>query len=139
MYSALLPLIGIIIGAFLQYYFSRHLENVRIQREARIQAYTDYLKSICELAFPNQGESTDGSVINARIADAKCRICLYGSRKAITAFALFEERGASISTPEQYNAFISMVKIMRKDSVKSANVSIDQLGLILFGLNYKAK
>jgi len=79
MTTAIFPYFGIIIGAALQYFFTRHLDNQRHHRELRTKAYTDYLKCVCEqanLGKPRQSE--EGRELSTKTADAKCRICLYG-------------------------------------------------------------
>ncbi|WP_435014170.1 hypothetical protein [Xanthomonas arboricola] len=45
---------GIIVGAALQYFFSRHLDSLRTHRDARAKAYADYLRCMSEHANPNQ-------------------------------------------------------------------------------------
>jgi hypothetical protein len=45
MLTAILPVVGVLVGASLQYFFSRYLEVQRYQRDLRTQAYLDYIKS----------------------------------------------------------------------------------------------
>lgn len=136
--AAVFSFLGVVIGASLQYFFSRHLDSLRAHREARTKAYTDYLRCVGELAFPSQLESSDGHELNARTADAKCRVCLYGSTLAISAFARFERLGATTTTPEQRAAFTQMVKIMRVDSASSKSVEESDVRMILFGMAAEA-
>jgi membrane protein DedA with SNARE-associated domain len=48
--TAILSFLGVVMGASLQYVFTRYLDNQRHQRELRSQAYLHYLKSISGLA-----------------------------------------------------------------------------------------
>src|SRR5690606_8967849 len=120
MMTTIFSLLGLVIGALLQYFFSRHLDSLRAHRDARTKAYTDYLRCVCDHAFPDQSISSDGHELNARTADAKCRVCLYGSAPVIEAFADFGRHGSSIRSPEQMAVFTRMVLVMRKDSNGSA-------------------
>ena len=132
----ILPLIGVIIGASLQYFFTRHIENQRHLRDLRSKAYMDYLKCVCEQAqcFRN-GEAAMKELqdLFARTADSKARICLYGSNKAIHAFSIFEKLGASMGNDEQRQAFTNMVSIMRVDSGSKFGARADDLQIVLMG------
>lgn len=131
---ALVSFLGVVVGASLQYFFTRHLDDQRHYRTLRTQAYTDYLKSVCEQAqLVIQPQSKESREIFARTADAKSRICLYGSAEAIAAFAEFEHLGAKMGTKEQRRAFSQMVSVMRKDSGGRADASIDNLEILLLG------
>jgi len=131
---AIFSFFGVIIGAILQYFFTRHLDQQRAHRDARTSAYTDYLSCVSEHANPAQFlESTDGHELGARTADAKCRICLYGSSPTVAAFAKFERLGARMNSAEQRAAFTHMVAVMRKDSSGTAGVTADDLQIVLLG------
>jgi len=136
MTTAIFSFIGIVIGALLQYFFTRHLELQRSRREARTKAYMDYLQCISEHAntarhIPLQ----DVRSLAAKTADAKCRICLYGSSLAIEAFAAFERQGAAMNTAEQRALFTRMVSIMRGDSTSEPTVANDDLQVLLVGVD----
>lgn len=129
---ALLSFLGIVVGAALQYLFTRHLENQKHHRDLRTQAYTDYLKSVCEQAqLVTQRQSRESREIFARTADAKTRICLYGSAFVVAAFAAFERLGATMNTEEQRTSFSTMVSAMRRDSGGNSDVSINDIETIL--------
>ncbi len=135
MSTAILSFLGVIIGAGLQYLFTRHLDNQKHHRELRTKAYTDYLRCVSEHAtIRPQRQSQDGRELAARTADAKCRICLYGSAEALAAFAEFERLGAAMNTPEQCAVFSGMVGIMRSDSTKGGKVASRDLEAVLLGV-----
>jgi hypothetical protein len=132
--AAILSLIGLITGALLQFLFTRHLESKRHQRELRTKAYTDYLNCVSEHANSGvQRQSVEGRALSARTADAKCRICLYGSASAVEAFATFERLGATMGTEEQCEAFTEMVFLMRSDSAGGGKVALQDLRTVLLG------
>ena len=138
MTAAIFSFFGIMAGASLQYFFSRHLDSLRAHRDARTKAYTDYLRCVSEHANPDQMRSSDGHELGARTADAKCRICLYGSSGAIAKFARFERLGAAMSTPEQQATFTRMVAVMRSDSTSSTNIAAGDLQAVLLGVDRHA-
>src|SRR5208282_3144224 len=105
MATAVLPVIGVLVGASLQYLFTRYLETQRHQRELRTQAYLDYLKSVSGLAHLNEPQGSQERDLLASAADAKARICVYGSSQVIQAFASFERLGAEVASPAQRRGF----------------------------------
>jgi len=129
---AIISFLGLITGAILQYYFTRHLENQRHYRVLRTQAYMDYLKCVCEQAqLIVQNKSNDNKEIFARTVDAKARICLYGTKNTIEAFSKFEKLGATLNTPERRRAFCNMVSNMRTDSGSENLPNIEDIEIIL--------
>lgn len=131
---ALLSFLGVIAGASLQYIFTRHLENQKHHRSLRTQAYTDYLKSVCEQAtLALQSQSPESRELLARMVDSKSRICLYGSEAVVSSLAAFEQIGSALNTSEQRNCFANMVSAMRKDSKGRSGASVDSLEIILMG------
>ena len=136
---AIISFFGVVIGASLQYVFTRYLENQRHYRNLRTQAYMDYLKCVGEQAnLVDQAQSKVKREIFAKTADAKARICLYGSTEGIKAFALFDKVGAAMKTSQQRDAFTSMVLIMRNDSGSQSGAKFEDLRVILLG-NHEVK
>lgn len=134
MLTAILSFIGVIVGAALQYFFTRHIENQKHLRDLRSQAYMDYLKCVYEQAQFRPKENTqERKELFSKTGDAKARICLYGSNKTIAAFSLFEKLGASMATSEQRLAFTNMVAIMRVDSGSQSGAQAEDLKNVLLG------
>ena len=134
MLTAIFSFLGVVIGASLQYFFTRHIESQRHQRDLRSKAYMDYLKCVCEQAqFRYQENTKERAELFSRTADSKARICLYGSDNAIAAFSAFEKLGASMNTSEQRMAFTNMVSIMRSDSGNKFGANIEDLKVVLLG------
>jgi hypothetical protein len=134
MTTAILSFFGVIFGAGLQYVFTRYLENQRHFRALRTQAHMDYLKCVCDHANlrPRPQESEIRQLF-ARTADAKARICLYGSTESIRTFAIFEKLGAAMQSAEQRSAFIAMVAAMRRDSGSKSEPKGEDLQRVLLG------
>lgn len=136
MLTGLLPFLGVIIGASLQYFFTRHIEHQRLLRELRSKAYMDYLKCVCEQAqFRYKEDTKERQELFSRTGDSKARICLYGSNVAIQAFSLFEKLGATMNSVEQRQAFVDMVSIMRTDSGSEKGAEPGDLHNVLLGFH----
>ena len=135
MNTAVFSLIGLVVGAVLQFLFTRHLDNKKHQRDLRAKAYSDYLQCVSEHAnLGHQKNSTEGRQLGAKTADAKCRISLYGVPAVISAFASFERLGAAMNTNEQCSAFTDMVAAMRQDTLGSSSVAQADLEAVLLGV-----
>ncbi|WP_406643336.1 hypothetical protein [Pectobacterium brasiliense] len=133
-----LPFVGIVIGASLQYFFTRHIEYTRSLRDMKTKAYMDYLKGVCEQAQILMIADADNAQEKRReaflkVVDAKARICLYGSERVIHTFAEFEKLGSSISTKPQRDAFIKMAMFMRKDAGLKKLPAESDLSIVLLG------
>ena len=137
MNSTIYSLLGLVVGAVLQFYFTRHLDSKKHQRELRSNAYADYLQCVSEhanMAF--QKNSPEGRQLGAKTADAKARISLYAAPVVISAFAAFERMGATMNTDEQCNSFIEMVAAMRQDSLGGSSVMNADLQAVVLGVRH---
>jgi len=113
---AIMSFLGVVIGASLQYLFTRYLETQRHLRELRSNAYLDYFRSVSEQVHNADFQQLEDRDPLGKVADAKARICLYGSRAVVHSFAVFENLGATLVTAQQRAAFVAMVTAMRADS-----------------------
>jgi hypothetical protein len=125
--NALFTVVGIVLGAILTFFLTRRQESEKHKRAMITQAYSDYLCGVAESAHLNL-ESNEAEIL-AQIADAKARICLYGSPEVIALLAAFENAGASTVTPAQHELFASLVLTMRGDS----KIQRADLETVLFG------
>lgn len=125
---AILPLIGVMLGAGLQFLLSR--ANAREQQAAtlRSQAYADYLRAVAAASHLRSDEDLRDAHRDA--ADAKARIAVYGTVDVIRALARFEQSGAVLSNGLASGAFVSLVSCMRPHS---GDVSDHELELVLLG------
>lgn len=134
--AVFLSLLGLAVGASLQYFFTRHIENQRHIRELRSKAYMDFLKTVCELAtFRPKDGTSERAELSGRTADAKARICLYGSAEVIRSYSKWEVLGPTMNSEEQRSAFIEMVKFMRTDSGGDLNISSMEIQNVLLGIH----
>lgn len=131
--TATLPLVGILVGAGLQYFFGRSLELRKHIQAQKGQAYADYFRAFSQIA--TQGRTKDAL---AALTDAKTRVCIYGSSLVVQRLAEFEREGPSTLTPESHRKVSALLSSMRKDigaSLKSARP--DDIGMVIFGPEWK--
>jgi hypothetical protein len=70
----------------------------------------DYFKAIALLA--QNGQTKEHLAL---AADAKVRICLYGSATVIEHLHRFERAGAALDGPESQSIIVDLLKAMRRD------------------------
>lgn len=127
---AIVPaLVGLLVGAGLQYVLGRAAESRRQLMLQRTQAYIDYFKAMATSAQTGRNKDTLGAA-----ADAKVRICMYGSAAVVRKLNLFEALGAAVSSPQSRAAIADLIQEMREDS-GATGTKIEQGDLlpILFG------
>lgn len=127
---AIYSVVGVIVGAGLQYLFARFLEHQKHSREIQAQAYADYLRCASE-------SSTTRSLneeLRTRITDSKCRLCLYGSSSVVNTMAEFERLGSGMALGPQRMSFVKLISAMRRSSLgRQSHVLDASLELTLFG------
>ena len=111
--TALLPLVGVVIGAGLHYLFSRSGERLKQLEASRSQAYVDYLRCVAQIAKARDDQKTRGELL-AALADAKTRVCMYGSIKVIRALADFEKGGSVLTAPDSIQRFLEICHEVRR-------------------------
>src|SRR6266404_5430207 len=125
--NAIFTVLGIVIGAILTFLFTRRHEYEKQKRLLITQAYFDYLRAVADAAHLNL-ESNEAEIF-ARLADAKTRICLYGSHEVVILLAAFEKEGGVIGNAQQRHLFASLILAMRGNS----KVPSSDLETVLFG------
>lgn len=124
-WTALLPLIGLVVGAVLQFWFSRAAESRKQLQLLQSQSYVDYLKAVTKAAHAKSPDAIRSAQADA--ADAKARLAVYAPTNVIAALARFEETGAVLDNPQAYAAFVALVGAMRQGKARS-----EDLKLVLF-------
>jgi hypothetical protein len=127
MWTALLPLIGLIVGAALQYWFTTAAESRKQLRLLQSQSYVDYLRAVTKAA--HAGSQDVRRIAVADMTDAKSRLCVYGASEVIAALARFEKVGVVLDNPHSQAAFVSMVNAMREGKTEE-----EDLKLVLFSV-----
>ncbi|HEX9296303.1 MAG TPA: hypothetical protein VF881_10720 [Polyangiaceae bacterium] len=126
-YLALVPVASVLVGAVLQYWFSRAAETRKELRALRRQAYVDYLRSVTAVARANDVHARRDALVP--LTDAKARIAVYGGSKVVAALARFEKVGPLLLGDSGMSAFVELASAMRE-----GEPAIHQdLRLVLFG------
>jgi hypothetical protein len=123
----MLPLLGVVIGATMQYWLSRSAESRKQLQLLQSQSYVDYLRAVTKAAHANSPDAA--RLANAEAADAKARMAVYGTSGVIAALARFEEAGAVLDNARTRAAFVVLVGEMRQ---KHGAAKADDLSLVLF-------
>ena len=139
--AAGLSLVSAIIGAGLQYLFSRSSETHKQLATLRSDAYVDYLRCVAELAKigrPDRrlrnSDRRRHSDLLAQAADAKTRICIYGTAPVIAALSAFEAKSPIIDSESSAKVFLNLVKEMRRENIGKLEAAKESdLSLILLG------
>lgn len=121
--------LGIVVGASLQYLFTSFLEDRKHHTSLQTAAYSDFIRAVAEAAHMNL--NSDEAQVRFRLADAKTRICFFGSPEVVARLAEFEKLGGVIGNDLQREAFMSVIQTMRGSSQLQAS----QLALVLLGKN----
>ena len=131
----LLPLIGVVIGAFLQYWFSKASEERKRRQNLQTQSYVDFFRSVSGIDIAQKyADKSKEQEFTVLLTDAKARIAIYGSKEVIKTIASFWRAGARIETPEQSQLFVAICQAMRKDSLpKNQEVPDKDISQLLFG------
>jgi len=130
---ALLPLGGVLLGASVQYFFSRSAESQKQYRLLRSAAYSDYLRAVAKLACTAAKDRTKQMEGFAEAADAKARIAIYGAAGVINKLAAFEKVGATINSEVAIKTFLELCEEMRKESPGAGKVADSEVRWVLFG------
>lgn len=130
---AALPLMGVLIGAALQYAFGKILEGRKQLILQRAQAYTDFFGALAALA--NARKSEEQLVL---AANAKTRICIYGSGVVVKRLTEFSKTGSTTATNTGRAALAALVQAMRKDVAgRGLRIPNDDFQHLLFGSRSK--
>jgi hypothetical protein len=124
----LLPLAGVVLGAFLQSFLQVKRERVSQKQNLKIKAYTDYLQAASILSNGDPTKRVEAKVL---LTDARLRILIYGSLKVIESIATFDRTGSNLDTPEGMKTFLPIISAMREDG-SGDEIKKEDLTQILF-------
>ncbi len=131
-----LPIIGVIIGASVQFIFSKKNETKKQQNLLKTTAYTDFLKAVAGLAitqrFSDKEKEMEYLIL---LTDAKARMSVYGGNLVIKKAANFERIGPVLDNPKSNKAYTLLVSEMRKDNQQGKNTELNDISQLLLGKN----
>jgi hypothetical protein len=126
-WTAVLPLIGVAVGAILQHWLSRSAEARKQLELLRSHAHVDYLRAVAKAAHASSPDVQRAAVADA--ADAKARIAVFSTAAVVKALARLEEAGPALDNPRSSERFL-VLGAMRHSGEK---VAADDLRLLLLG------
>ena len=115
-WTAVLPLIGVAVGAILQHWLSRSAEERKQLQLLRSQAHVDYLRAVARAAHAHSSDAQRAAKADA--ADAKARIAVYATADVVQALARFEAAGPTLTNPRSNQCFLALVSKCEKPSAK---------------------
>lgn len=124
--KSIIPVIGVIVGALLTYFFSKSNETKKQKTQLRNQAYVDYIRSVSEIKFSQKySEREKEKEIIKVLCDSKVRIAIYGSKLVNTHMAKFSRMGSVIDSMESEKCFLDLIMQMRKECSDDRKTKID--------------
>jgi hypothetical protein len=130
---AVTALLGVGVGAVVQYCAARSLRRTGQLEELRSRAYVDFVRAVAAMSAGGVQETAGNAV--ADLTDAKVRIALYGSEGVIRTLATFCETEQRLSSQSARDAFLLLAVAMRADATapQAAARSTHELATILYG------
>ncbi len=133
--TALISVLGVVIGASLQFWFSRTTTNWSRLQDRRVQAYVDFLKAVSGIAQAQRFKDKKTELeFAALVADARARIAVYGHSEVVASLAEFDKTDVTFQSSTARKAFIQLIRTMRKESnADIVSIGEDELYSVLFG------
>lgn len=91
------PLVGVVVGAAMQYWFSSSAEFRKQIQLVKSRSYVDYLQAVTRAAHARSPDAARSARIDA--ADAKARMAVYGTSDVIAALAFEETVAVPVHAP----------------------------------------
>lgn len=134
-FKYLLPIIGVLLGASLQFVFSKKSESNKQRHMLKTKAYSDYLKAIAGIAV-HQSSNDKILLVENRIllAEAKTRIVVYGASSVINRIAEFERASPVLDNPISQKKFMLIAMEIRKEGLESS-IDMNDISRLLIGLD----
>ena len=131
--NALVGIVGVLIGATIQYTLTKRAEQTKHLRELQTSAYVDFIRSIAGIATSGKHNDAARQLENTiLLADAKARIAIYGDAAVVAAAAQFFRGTSALHTPEEQDAFLKIVAAMRASASGRAALPEADLSQLLF-------
>jgi hypothetical protein len=103
-----LTFVAATVGAFLGAFLTRRTEKFKHLQELRSAAYIDFVQGVANAAQQSGGI--------AEVADARCRIAIYGGKSVVHSLSEFIAHGAQTCNPKGMEAFTELCRVMRAET-----------------------
>jgi hypothetical protein len=139
--SVISAVIGLALGAVLQYYFTRRLETLRHFQELRTAAYSEFIGAVAQSANASrQGDKSLQDEALARATEAKIRILLYGSKAVVRKLGEFSRAQAAVDSEEVAPRFVALIQAIRADArVRPDEIADDSILASVFPMETRAR
>lgn len=121
--------------AVAQFFFLRRTNWEGKLSDRTAAAYSDFLSAVAMLATHQPGDLDAMDKANHQLADAKCRIAVYGEPEVLRAIAAFARLGNVFDTEEQRASFVNIVQVMRQSNGAKLQVAGSDILSTLFGIS----
>jgi hypothetical protein len=130
--TAIVAVLGVIIGAALQYVFAKRREVSKQYLDLKSQAYVDFIKSVSGITqAQRQGNREKEQEFRILLTDSKARIAAYGSKEVVEAMAEFFHEFGILASQDAVTSFVNVIQKIRNEIV-GESVSDKDLDVILF-------
>lgn len=128
--AGLFGLLGVLVGALIQFWFGRRAAKELRYLELKSQACADYLNSIASVAFA----SPEGrSQALQKVAAAKAHLCVFGDGPVIEQMVRLEKTSLDLSQPAAQEALITLLQVMRNRGIAVGQVDDSAFQILLLG------
>jgi hypothetical protein len=132
---AIVGILGIILGAALQFFLGKRAEASKQFKLFQTQAYVDFLKGWAASGrakfFGDKEREIEFTIL---LSDSRARISIYGSARVVKALAEFINKYNENYSDEGMKAFARLIQIMREESFSRRDfVEIEEIEEILHG------
>ena len=135
----LVPIITVMLGAILTFLFARRSARLQERLKLTTEAYLDFWKAVVEIAMAQKNADRDrekeGSCL---LANAKGRICMYGTPEVVHELAEFWRHGGRIENPDAIARFVRVFYAMRRCAKNGRSApAFQDLSQLLFSMDLK--
>ncbi len=123
-------LLGVFVGAILQYWLDRRANQDSRYLELKSQACADYVNSIAAVALASP--SCHSGAIKM-VTAAKGRLCVFGNADVIDAAVVLEGTSLNLSKPDAQDAFVMLLQTMRRRGIPVGDVPDAAYRVLLLG------
>lgn len=123
-------LLGVLVGALLQFWFNRRANQESRYLELKSEACADYVNSIAAVAFASP---PDRNKALEKVAAAKGRVCVFGDKDVIDAAVVLEGTSLNLGNQDAQAAFIGLLQAMRRRGIASGDVADHGFRVLLLG------
>lgn len=137
---AISSLLGVFVGALLQFYFSRKKEYEANLFQLESQAYIDFVKVAAELKTAQaENDPVKINICISSLTEAKIRILFFGEPEIISKLANFYRAGGVVDKAETGGLFLEFCKAVMERLSESKKIPKDTIECLILGANTRQK